>query len=161
MDKEILGASFFFKRGEGDRAKAARFVTTIASQLVCRLPFIAEHVRNAIETDRDIADVPMKEQFKKLILQPLERANIPQNHSKTTVVVIDALDECENDDDVKRIINTLSEAKRLTTVSLRFFVTSRPELPIRLGFEEIRGAYTDLLSTRSPSTTSSTISPHS
>jgi len=34
----ILGASFFFKRGERDRGNAALFFTTIAAQLVSQKP---------------------------------------------------------------------------------------------------------------------------
>ncbi|KAK4205815.1 hypothetical protein QBC37DRAFT_236891, partial [Rhypophila decipiens] len=40
----VLGASFLFKKGDGDRGKAAKFFTTIASQLVHQLPFLATHV---------------------------------------------------------------------------------------------------------------------
>src|SRR6185437_12665112 len=62
------------------------------------------------------------------------------------VVVIDALDECDQEDDVKRIIHLLSQTKHLvSSVSLKFFVTSRPELPIRLEFKKIRGQYEDLV----------------
>src|SRR5271155_4550765 len=47
----VLGASFFFKKGQGDRGKAARFFTTIAAQLVHQLPLLAPQVRSAIEAD--------------------------------------------------------------------------------------------------------------
>ena len=49
--------------------------------------------------------------------------------------MIDALDECESDDDTRLILRLLSEAKK--AVRLRVFVTSRPETPIRLGFNTI------------------------
>ncbi|RYP34750.1 hypothetical protein DL768_011039 [Monosporascus sp. mg162] len=61
------------------------------------------------------------------------------------VLVIDALDECEQDDDIRAIIHLLSRGKTLRSVRLRAFVTSRPELPIRLGFSSIRGKYQDLV----------------
>lgn len=60
------------------------------------------------------------------------------------VVVIDALDECDREDDATAIIRLLSKAKDVTSVRLRFFVTSRPELPIRLGFKDIGDRYKDL-----------------
>ncbi|KAK3947179.1 hypothetical protein QBC32DRAFT_365959 [Pseudoneurospora amorphoporcata] len=91
-----LGASFFFKKGEGDRAKAARFFTTIASQLVhrLRLPALAQHMKEVIKTDPDIGEKFLKEQFEMLILQPLKRLDHDRRtSSKTVVIVIDALHE--------------------------------------------------------------------
>ncbi|GAM42231.1 WD repeat protein [Talaromyces pinophilus] len=41
----LLGASFLFKRGEGDRGNAARFFPTIARQLLTGIP----ELRNAIQ----------------------------------------------------------------------------------------------------------------
>ncbi|KAM5342945.1 hypothetical protein ACJ41O_013911 [Fusarium nematophilum] len=101
-DKGVLGASFFFKRGEVDRGNAALFFTTIAAQLAWKEPRM----------------VPI-------------------------VVVVDALDECDSDQDIKGIVQLLSRAKSLDSIHLRVFITSRPELPIRLGFARIRGEYQD------------------
>ena len=44
-DKGDLGASFFFKWGEGDHGHAEFFITTIAAQLVRKLPTLAPHVQ--------------------------------------------------------------------------------------------------------------------
>ncbi|KAH6889960.1 hypothetical protein B0T10DRAFT_365361, partial [Thelonectria olida] len=142
--KEALGASFFFKRGEGDRGKAARFFTTITTQLVHRLPSLAPHVQNAIEADSCIGEKTMKEQFEKLITQPLEKMGSDSQNRLTMVVVIDALDECDNENDTQALIGLLPQAKQLTSVRLKFFVTSRPEFPIRLEFNKISGTYQDL-----------------
>jgi hypothetical protein len=60
------------------------------------------------------------------------------------VVVVDALDECDQEEDVRIIIRLLPQVKRITSVQLKFFLTSRPELPIRLGFEDISGRYKGL-----------------
>ena len=72
-DKGELGASFFFKRGEGDRGHAGMLFTTIASQLVQKLPSLAPLVQNAIEADPAIPTKTLKHQFDKLILEPLGR----------------------------------------------------------------------------------------
>jgi hypothetical protein len=53
------------------------------------------------------------------------------------VIVIDALDECKDENDIQRILELLAEARALRTVRLRVFVTSRPEIPIRHGFYKI------------------------
>jgi hypothetical protein len=54
-------------------------------------------------------------------------------------IVIDALDECEREENIRTILRLLAQAKDVRQVRLRIFVTSRPELPIRLGFSEMSG----------------------
>ncbi|RYP43887.1 hypothetical protein DL768_009592 [Monosporascus sp. mg162] len=140
-----LGASFFFKRGEGDRGGISKFFTTIAAQLVKRQPALAPHVKSAIDADPAIFEKMMREQFEKLILEPWSKISRDVQNMSTLVIVVDALDECERDEDVKIIINLFSRAKALQSPRMRIFVTSRPELPIRLGFNAIKGAYQDLV----------------
>jgi len=142
-EKGDLGASFFFKRGERDRGSAARLFTTIAADLVSTEPALAPYVRAAIDANPAVTSKALKEQFKKLILQPLEKLEgVPD---KRIVLVIDALDECERDDDIRAVIYLLSQAKALMSVRLRAFLTSRPELPIRLGFNAVKGKYQDMV----------------
>lgn len=150
-DKGVLGASFFFKRGERDRGNAARLFPTIAAQLVVEEPTMAAYVRATIDADPFIPHKALKQQFEKLILEPLQNLKGDPNNVKTIVLVIDALDECgrdaerERDGDVRLIIHLLSQAKKLSSVRLRAFLTSRPELLIRLGFSKIKGRYQDLV----------------
>lgn len=143
-EKGILGASFFFKRGEGDRGRAVFFFTTIIAQLVHQLPSLAPHVRAAIEANPAINEKSAKDQFDRLIADPIKK--LPK-HSQplATVIVVDALDECDNLEHIRLVIQLLSQAKDFTSIRLRFFLTSRPELPIRLGFKDISGKYEDLV----------------
>lgn len=55
-----LGASFFFKRGEGDRGNAKRFLTTIAAQMAVRVPEMRPGITKAIDADLAIADKALK-----------------------------------------------------------------------------------------------------
>ncbi|KAK1238492.1 hypothetical protein MKX07_006638, partial [Trichoderma sp. CBMAI-0711] len=143
-DNGILGASFFFKHGEADRGNMALFFPTMASQLIQAFPQIAPHVRAAVEADPTIHDRSIKEQFDKLIADPIILAsNAPR--LPAIVVVADALDECDNDEHVRLVIHLLSQTRHFTSASLKFFVTSRPELAIRLGFADICGQYEDLI----------------
>ncbi|KAB8293705.1 hypothetical protein EYC80_009191 [Monilinia laxa] len=116
--KGELGASFFFKRGEGDRGHAGMFFATIFTQLVQKLPSLAPHVRDAIEADPGIS-------------------------GKALVIVVDALDECDREKDVEAIIRLFSKAQHIA--SLKFFLTSRPELRIRLVFKKIGDKYRGLV----------------
>jgi hypothetical protein len=143
-DKGDLGASFFFKRGEGDRGHAGLFITTIATQLVQKMPSLAPQVQHAIEADPVISRKALKQQFETLVLQPLRKIRTDPQKSSRIVIVIDALDECDQEEDVRIIIRLLSQVQRITSIQLKFFLTSRPELPIRLGFEDISGKYEGL-----------------
>ncbi|KAH8665806.1 hypothetical protein BGZ60DRAFT_529071 [Tricladium varicosporioides] len=144
-DEGELGASFFFKRGEGDRGHAGLLFTTITAQLVRKLPSLALYVQNSIETDPDILTKTLKQQFEKLVSEPLGKLHLDPQKSPTIVIVVDALDECDQEKDIRIIIHLLSQAKCLLSVQLKFFLTSRPELPIRLGFKKISSSYKDLV----------------
>ncbi|KAF5269000.1 hypothetical protein FOXYS1_92 [Fusarium oxysporum] len=143
--KEVLGASFFFKRGEGDREKAARFFPTIVTQLVRRLPSLMPHIQDAIETDSHIGEMAVSKQFENLIRLPLTKIpSNPQNPS-TVVIVIDALDECDQEKDIRAIVSLLPQVKQVPSVHLKFFVTSRPEIPVYVEFRRIREPYRDFI----------------
>jgi hypothetical protein len=143
-DNGQLGASFFFKRGEGNRGNAALFFTTVAAQLIAKEPALEISIRAAIDADPGISGRTLKEQFDKLVLEPLDKLTGDPGEPRIIVMVVDALDECE-ERDVRNIIHRLSQAKNLTKVKLRVFITSRPELPIRLGFSDIKGKYQDMV----------------
>jgi hypothetical protein len=143
--KRQLGASFFFKRGDGDRGKVAKFITTIAAQLVSKKPALAAPIKEAIDADPAVVGKTMREQFEKLIIEPLSKISEGLSRISNIVIVVDALDECDRDDDVRLIIDLFSRTKVLKSPQLRVFVTSRPELPIRLGFKAIRGTYRDVV----------------
>jgi hypothetical protein len=140
-----LGASFFFKKGEGDRGNATRFFTTIASQLATSVPALIPRMRKAIDADSNISEKSLKDQFEKLILLPLSEIKQASLQPSVLVVIIDALDECEREEDIRVILQLLARAKEVGTVHLRLLVTSRPELPIRLGFKQLPGMYQDLI----------------
>ncbi|KAJ4864668.1 phosphorylase superfamily domain-containing protein [Trichoderma breve] len=137
-----LGASFFFKRGEGDRGRPVKFFTTIAAQLAIMQPAIDIHIKNALKMNPDIGDKGLQEQFITLILQPLSAVSLENKDAAVIVLVIDALDECEFEDDIILILRLFG---RLTNLNLRVFVTSRPELPLRLGFSEIQGEFQQVI----------------
>jgi len=141
--EHLLGASFFFKRGEEDRGTAKKLFPTLVEQLVTSIPHMLPKVQEAIEDDPHISDKVLREQFEKLLLEPLLR--IEQSEGmKTRVIVIDALDECDSEDDMRVILRLLPRVQKSTSMRLRFLLTSRPELPIRLGFTEITDAHHEL-----------------
>ncbi|KAJ5646727.1 NACHT and WD40 domain protein [Penicillium lividum] len=132
-----LGASFFFKRGEGDRGNASKLLSTITRQLALMFPGLIVGVRKALHDDPDIASRSLTDQFDKLLLQPLLQLRLLDQKPPTAVIVIDALDECEHDNDIRVITQLLPRFQRASTVRLRIFLTSRPELPIRIEFSRM------------------------
>ncbi|KAL4861676.1 hypothetical protein BDV12DRAFT_61493 [Aspergillus spectabilis] len=136
-EAKSLGASFFFKRGEADRGSAKWFFPTIARQLTISIPQLLPHIKQAVLDNSGITGKGLKEQFDRLLLQPLlalRQSDLPVN---TIAIVIDALDECQGDNDIRLILQLLPQLQKLDTLHVRVFLTSRPELPIRLGFSKI------------------------
>ncbi|KAH0537945.1 hypothetical protein FGG08_005395 [Glutinoglossum americanum] len=132
-----LAASFFFSRGGGDLGNANKFFTTIAAQLAVTTPSLRSHISRIISEDSLIISRGLEEQWKKLILQPFSHLKDTALQSQIFVLVIDALDECEGEDDVRLILRFLAETGALEGVQLRVFITSRPETPIRFGFRKL------------------------
>ena len=132
-----LGASFFFKRGEGDRRNASRFFSTITRDLALKVPGLGSLITEVIASDPNIFNKALGEQFDKLMYQPLRKVILTPRDCPTLVIIVDALDECEKEKDVEVILDLWSRLPQITTIRPKLFVTSRPELPIRLGFKNM------------------------
>lgn len=142
-EEKLLGASFFFKRGEEDRVIARRLFPTLIRQLVHRMPQLISSIQTAIKENPGISDKMPGEQFERLLFQPL--LHMKSDPIGTIVVVIDALDECEPEDDIKVILQLLPRVQKISSVRLRFLLTSRPQKSIRLGFNRITNDYQELV----------------
>lgn len=143
--KGLLGASWFFKRGEEDRASGKRLFPTITAQLANTIPQMRPFIQEAIKGDPRISEKVLNEQFKKLLLEPLLRMDHWPGTATTRVIVIDALDECEQESDIQLILRLLPQVKASSLFRLRFLLTSRPDLPIRFGFQSITNEHQDLV----------------
>ncbi|ETS86033.1 hypothetical protein PFICI_04058 [Pestalotiopsis fici W106-1] len=140
-----LGATFFFRRGQSDRTDMGKFFTTLASHLAQNLPGMAFHIKAALDEDPEITSKAMRQQFERLILDPCSELPADFSPGRTSLVIIDALDECERVEDVRVLIRLLSTINSSRGLRLKFFLTSRPELPIRLGFKAAHGTYQTLV----------------
>lgn len=141
--EKLLGASFFFKRGEKDRGNAKKLFPTLIKQLVTNVPQLIPSIQKAIEDDPSISEKMLREQFEKLVLQPL--LEMKDGRTVMMVIVIDALDECEQEDDIRIILQLLPQVQKSNSVQLRFLLTSRPYLPLKLGFKGIMNDHQDLI----------------
>ena len=132
-----LGASFFCARF-GDRNNVQLIFPTIALHLVLHPatpPAFKTAVQQAVKANPDIHLSLPSRQLEKLIVEPLTSCTSIGGESsfRPNVIVIDALDECKDDQPVSTIVHALSlHAEGLGP--LRFIITSRPEAHITTGF---------------------------
>ena len=138
-DNGLLGASFFFKRGHADRSHAKLVFPTIARQLADKFHEVARLVAAALGRDSFVCGKHLKPQFDQLLSLPLKDATQLLIPSAGIVLVVDALDECASGNDIKTILLLLSRVVEDVSIRLRIFVTSRPELPVELGFKKMSG----------------------
>ena len=122
-----LGASFFCSRDFEDRSNLAFIFPTLAVQLARKYPKFRSLFIPLVESDPEISYDSLCNQMDKLIVQPLAESAI------STVIVIDALDECKDEEPASAILSVIGRfASKLPTV--KFFLTGRPEPRIREGF---------------------------
>ncbi|OHF04036.1 pfs domain-containing protein [Colletotrichum orchidophilum] len=143
-DLKLLGATFFFKRGESDRSNGSLFFSTIARQLVNHRSQLRPHLVQTIKESSDISDKNMREQFDKLILGPLEAA-FKEHRAVRCAIIVDALDECDNRGDINLLIPMLHELTEATSCKVKVFLTSRPDTAVHFGRRPILGWYREFI----------------
>ncbi|KAF3178361.1 hypothetical protein TWF751_001394 [Orbilia oligospora] len=121
-DQDLLGGSFFFRRGTEDCSKAERFITTLAADLRFHVRGVSAGISKALRKDPRITEKDLGEQFEQFIQKPLMEAK----PIRRTTLVIDALDECENENHVLAIVRFLALLTDIDN-SITVFITSRGE----------------------------------
>jgi len=123
----FLGASFFCSRDYLDRRELKNIFPTLAYQLACHYPHFRTHIIRIIKRDPTLAHTSLISQLENLLVDPISEAKA------SCVIVIDALDECNDDQPASAILSVLGQyASQLSSV--KFFITGRPEPRIRTGF---------------------------
>ncbi|KAG9076375.1 hypothetical protein FRC06_009539, partial [Ceratobasidium sp. 370] len=135
-----LAASFFCSRQLPECRDVDRIVPTLSYQLSRFSRPFRYAIAQVLEQDPDVHNQLLADQFRKLILEPLNQVKdaLPAD----LIVVIDALDECDNQDGVGRILNVLLSSAH--TLPVKFFVTSRPEAKILDRMRDQGGQHTEL-----------------
>ena len=122
-----------------------RFFPTIAAQLADILPGLSHHVAKAIDSDSLVRDANLAEQFEKLLLHPLVKLEQASAQARRLIIGVDALDECERESEIRRILTRLIRVPELSSLCLQVFVTSRPEFSVKLGFGDIKTTLPDIV----------------
>jgi len=122
-----LGASFFCSRDFKDRSDLHLIFPTLSFQLAYRYPDFRSVLVSLLQSDLDIGYESLHNQMQSLIVAPLKEKGI------STVIVIDALDECTDNEPQSAILSVMGRlVKEIPKV--KFFITGRPEPRIRSGF---------------------------
>jgi hypothetical protein len=130
LNENRLGASFFFRRGGGELETAQKLVTTIVVQLAQSSAALKRHICSAVAANPSIRHNTLNDQWKRLVLCPFQKLGAadtqPQSSSTSTpsVIILDALDECSNQQEVESILQMLLETLSMAHVPLKIFVTS-------------------------------------
>lgn len=130
-------ASYFFKRGHSDLAHVRKLIPTIVRQLSQYSSLYRQSVLAAIKEEPGIGQSNLREQFEKLLVEPLRRLRPVNLAQDPFFIIMDALDECDEQRDLRMLLRLLAKTEDIPTLRLKILITSRPELPIRHGFEEI------------------------
>ena len=122
-----LGASFFCSRDSQDRRDLHYIFPTLAFQLAHKYPKFRSTLVLLLRSNPDIGHESLFNQMKMLIVEPLSSSDMP------TVIIIDALDECADEDPQSAILSVMGRlVERIPNV--KFFITGRPEPRIQSGF---------------------------
>ncbi|TEB22698.1 hypothetical protein FA13DRAFT_1475711 [Coprinellus micaceus] len=132
--KGRLAASFFFFRGAGPRSRAARFATTLASQVAAAIPATAPFIEAAIKANPALltSDTSLSSQIEHLVYRPIDavkwdRLAAALRHGPF-LIALDGLDECEDHDEISAFIEfTIRFFDERPRIPIRFLVTSRVE----------------------------------
>ncbi|KAG8857836.1 hypothetical protein FRB96_005555 [Tulasnella sp. 330] len=122
-----LGATFFFSQDQADRADGRHVFSTIAYQLAYVMSSFQARLIEAIKADPEARSSDLSTQLQKLIIKPLHGV---VDAPSPLVIVLDALDECEDPIDAREIITLLANAtvQFPPYLHLKILITSRPEV---------------------------------
>jgi len=122
-----LGASFFCSRDFEDRSNLQMIFPTLAFQLAYRYPQFREKLLQALKANPSVGRESLCSQMERIIVDPLKATRI------RTLIIIDALDECKDEEPASAILSVLSRYVG-EIPNVKFFITGRPEPRIRIGF---------------------------
>ncbi|KAG8685220.1 hypothetical protein FRC09_014886, partial [Ceratobasidium sp. 395] len=133
-----LAASFFCARWLPECRDANIILPSISHQLALfSRPFLCA-ISNTFNQDIDLQTLSIQDQFERLIVTPLRI--VGYTFPTGVAVVMDALDECENENIVDQILGAL--VTYASSLPIKFLITSRLESTIthRMRSEQSNGA---------------------
>ncbi|KAG6914141.1 hypothetical protein DXG01_002229 [Tephrocybe rancida] len=128
-----LAGSFFFDSTRPKRSNITHFAPTLALQLALSpLHGFQPGLVKALQETPFVAHGAIPTQVEQLLLQPLRGASVPGPF----LVIIDALDQCEGEENQREVLAQLARIVRAPRNPLRFIVTSADAPHLRRAFDE-------------------------
>ena len=122
-----LGTSFFCSRDFKDRRDLRYIFPTLAFQLAHKYPKFRSFLIPLLQSNPDIVHESLYNQMESLLVRPLSSSDI------STVIIIDALDECLDRDPQSAILSVMGRLVE-GIPDVKFLITGRPEPRIQSGF---------------------------
>lgn len=123
-----LAASFFFSRKHSERRNSGRFFATIALQMAKSIPEAKDAICQAIHENPLLPDEVLRNQSEMLIAGPI--LGIQNPVTSPMLVIIDALDECDDEALVGEIVALFTQMLRESQLLIRVLITSRPVMHV-------------------------------
>ena len=135
LDKQnLLGASFFCSRESEDLRQVGRIVPTLAYFLAQHSKDYYNQITLALEGDSTLASQGIRRQMESLLMHPLQKINITKKNWQF-ILIIDALDECDDRDATQNIISILRDMPAQFYSHFHIFISCRLEYYIQQEFE--------------------------
>ena len=133
-DNEFLGGTFFSSHLRVDTSDVRCIIPTICLQLAARkyLSSLSHLILDVVEDNPDCKSWKISKQFQNFIVNPLTAAFRDTSKLVFPVIVLDALDECSDQSLVAELLSVI--LKHSTSLPVKFFITSRPEIRLKESF---------------------------
>ncbi|THU94407.1 hypothetical protein K435DRAFT_839878 [Dendrothele bispora CBS 962.96] len=124
--RKMLAATFFCSRQFPECRDHSKVIPTIVYQMAQFSPSFGRELVTILEGNPDIVSKPPNEQLEMLLIEPWMKVVSTEGvHPFSPVIIIDALDECENIESVLSALIPGIQNQRMP--GLKFLLTSRPE----------------------------------
>ncbi|KAL8953429.1 MAG: hypothetical protein Q9222_000703 [Ikaeria aurantiellina] len=132
-------ATYFFQRSHSDLAQVRKLIPTLARQLSRYSPPFRQAVVAAVKEEPGLGEsANLREQYQKLLMEPLRKSKVSESAVQSSfLIVMDALDECDEQNDLQLLLRLLAKTDDIPILGVKILLTSRPEIFIHRGFEEM------------------------
>ena len=129
-EERHLAGAIFCRRDDSNSSQARNILPTLIHELTEIFPPFRSIVAGHLRSDKNLTPESMKD----TLLVDFIRS-LPRHPNRTLVFVIDALDECGDDQSRRGVLKALADAA-VYAPWLKLIITSRPEVDIQRFFDD-------------------------
>ncbi|KAG8727842.1 hypothetical protein FRC10_005571, partial [Ceratobasidium sp. 414] len=139
-DRRVLASSFFCKRDNPELRDPRRVITTVVCDLALKWEAYRDAVVAVIRDDVKLSSKHIQPLYDALVTEPMRTLGQAEKPSGTLVVTIDALDECGDALDRRKLLSCLRDMSERVP-GLKIIVTSRPDADIWEFFGDLNSSW--------------------